>query len=125
MKLYELCKIYLPVSQSPADLPQERTQFVLGFYGEGNFFTMKGVVEEFLEHVGMRKRPVYDPKAGRPYLHPGRQADLVYDGKPIGYLGELHPKVAAQYDIGARTYVAVLDMPHLTVNMRESPNIRP
>ena len=84
---------------------------MLGFYGEGDFFTMKGVVEEYLEHVGMKKRPVYDPKAGRPYLHPGRQADISYEGQSIGYLGEIHPKVADQYGLGARTYIAVLDMP--------------
>ena len=111
VRLYELCKIYLPKEGGPSELPDERTQFVLGFYGEGDFFTMKGVVEEYLEHVGMKKRPVYDPKAGRPYLHPGRQADISYEGQSIGYLGEIHPKVADQYGLGARTYIAVLDMP--------------
>ncbi len=111
VKLYELCKIYLPKALPLTELPEERTQFVLGFYGEGDFFTMKGVVEEYLEHVGMRKRPVYDPKAGRPYLHPGRQADIVYEDTQIGYLGELHPRTAQQYGIGTKAYVAVLDMP--------------
>ena len=36
---------------------------------------MKGVIEEFLEKIGMKKKPTYDAKAGIPFLHPGRQAD--------------------------------------------------
>lgn len=47
VKLYELAKVYVPVEGE--DLPDERVQFTLGFYGDGDFFTMKGVVEEFLE----------------------------------------------------------------------------
>ena len=61
----------------------------------------------------MKEKETYDPKAGRPYLHPGRQANIVYDGKIIGYLGEVHPEVADLYGIGARSYVAVIDMPEI------------
>ena len=103
--------IYLPKALPLTELPDERMQFTLGFYGEGDFFTMKGVIEEFLEHIGMKKKAEYDPNAQKPWLHPGRQANVVYDGTVIGYLGEVHPKVMANYGIGQRTYVAVLDMP--------------
>ena len=111
VRLYELGNIYLPKSLPLTELPEERMQFTLGFYGEGDFFTMKGVVEEFLEHVGMKKKPVYDPEDKKPFLHPGRQADVVYQGERVGYLGEVHPKVAANYGIGARVYLAVIDIP--------------
>ena len=50
---------------------------------------------------------------GKTYLHPGRQANIVYEGTVIGYLGEVHPTVAASYGIGDRAYVAVLDMPSI------------
>ena len=103
--------IYLPKALPLTELPDERMQFTLGFYGEGDFFTMKGVIEEFLEHIGMKKKAEYDPNAQKPWLHPGRQANVVYEGTVIGYLGEVHPKVMANYGIGQRTYVAVLDMP--------------
>ena len=69
-------------------------------YGDGDFYNMKGVVEEFLEKLGMRDRVHYDPKAGKNYLHPGRQANICYDEKLIGYLGEVHPVVADNYGIG-------------------------
>jgi len=111
--LYELGNIYLPKSLPLTDLPEERMQFTLGMYGKGDFFSMKGVVEEFFEKIGMKDRETYDPNAGKPYLHPGRQANILYDGKVVGYLGELHPEVADIYGIGERAYVAVIDMPEI------------
>ena len=110
VRLYELGNIYLPKQVPVTELPDERMQFTLGMYGDGDFYTMKGVIEEFLYKVGMRKKPEYDPNAGRPYLHPGRQANVVYDGTVIGYLGEVHPTVAANYNMKDRVYIAVIDM---------------
>ena len=111
VKLYELGNIYLPKSLPLTELPEERMQFTLGFYGDGDFFTMKGVLEEFFVSVGMRKQPEYDPKAGKPFLHPGRQALVKYEGVVLGYLGEVHPEVLDNYEIGTKAYIAVLDMP--------------
>ncbi len=113
VKLYELGNIYLPHQFPLTELPDERMQFTLGMYGEGDFYTMKGVVEELFEAVGMKKKTTYDPEADKSFLHPGRQADIIYDGDTIGYLGEVHPKVCANYNIGTRVYVAVLDMPFI------------
>ena len=113
VRLYELGNIYLPKQLPLTELPEERMQFTLGMYGDGDFFTMKGVVEEFFEKIGMNKKEVYDPAAGKPYLHPGRQANIIYDGTVVGYLGEVHPEVAATYGIGERAYIAVIDMPEI------------
>ncbi len=113
VRLYELGNIYLPKDVPVTQLPEERMQFTLGMYGEGDFFHMKGVVEEFLDKVGMNGKIIYDPNAGKNYLHPGRQANIIYDSEVIGYLGEVHPEVADNYDIGDRVYVAVLDMPYI------------
>ena len=113
VKLYELANIYLPKNLPLTELPDERMQFALGMYGEGDFFTMKGVVEELFDKLGMKKKVHYDPQCNRPYLHPGRKADIVYEGVTLGYIGEIHPDVADNYKIGERTYVAVLDMPNV------------
>ena len=113
VRLYELGNIYLPKELPLTELPEERMQFTLGMYGEGDFFSMKGVVEEFLEKAGLNQKEVYDPKAGKTFLHPGRQANIIYDGAVIGYLGEVHPDVADIYGIGERAYVAVIDMPEV------------
>ena len=113
VKLYELGNIYLPKSLPLTELPEERMQLTLGFYGDGDFFTMKGVLEEFFTSVGMSRQPEYDPAAGKPFLHPGRQALVKYEGVTLGYLGEVHPEVLDNYEIGTKAYIAVLDMPNV------------
>ena len=114
VRLYEMAKVYIPDPEDPAcndKLPDERVEFTLGFYGEGDFFDMKGVVEEFFTKVGLFDKITYDPNAGKNFLHPGRQANVIYDGKVCGYLGEVHPEVADNYSLGDRTYLAVIDLP--------------
>ena len=111
VRLYELAKVYLPKTLPLTELPDERVQFTLGMYGEGDFYVMKGVVEEFFSKAGIRGKLSYDPKAGKTFLHPGRQANIIYHGEVLGYLGEIHPQVADNYGIGDKAYVAVLDMP--------------
>ena len=113
VRLYELGNVYLPKALPLTELPKERMQFTLGMYGDGDFFSMKGVVEEFFDKVGMHKKETYDPNAGKPYLHPGRQANIIYDGTVVGYLGEVHPDVADAYGIGEKAYIAVIDMPEI------------
>ena len=114
VRLYELANVYRPKALPLTELPDERMQFTLGMYGSGDFFDMKGVVEEFFDKVGMDKKVHYDPKGDHPYLHPGRKADIVYEGRTVGFLGEIHPEVAENYKIGDRAYVAVIDMPAMT-----------
>jgi len=113
VKLYELAKVYI-ASDDKNELPDERVMFTLGAFGEVDFFSMKGVVEEFLERIGMKNTPEYDPAAGISFLHPGRQADIIYDGTKIGYIGELHPDVADNYALGERTYLVVIDLATVT-----------
>ena len=113
VRLFEMGNIYIPKALPVTDLPDERMQFTLGFYGDGDFFTMKGVVEEFLGQVGIDKDISYDAKAGKKFLHPGRQANVVYNDTVIGYLGEVHPTVCENYNMKTRAYVAVIDMPYI------------
>lgn len=113
VKLYELAKVYL-AADDVNELPDERVMFTLGAFGDVDFFQMKGVVEEFLERIGMRVKPEYNPEAGITFLHPGRQAEIIYDGTKIGYMGELHPDVADTYSLGDRTYIVVIDLSIVT-----------
>ena len=110
VRLYEIGKVYLPKSLPLTELPEERVHFTLGMYGDGDFFDMKGVCEEFFEKAGMKKKVYYTPDSGKPWLHPGRQANIIYEGSVVGYLGEVHPLVADAYGIGEKTYIAVIDI---------------
>ena len=111
--LFELANIYIPKELPLKELPDERMQFVLGFYGKENFFDMKGVVEEFLYTIGIVGKLHYDPSCKEEFLHPGRKADIVLDGVRLGYLGEVHPIVCDNYKLGEKTYIAVLDLPNV------------
>jgi phenylalanyl-tRNA synthetase beta chain len=80
-------------------------------YGEGDFFEMKGVVQLLLSKFGLKKKAAYTTDVLKNYLHPGRQAQISYEGVWIGEIGEVHPLVCQNYGIGERAYIAVLDMP--------------
>lgn len=108
VSLYEIGNEYLPVEDDP--LPDELPNLVLGMYGEGkDFFTLKGVVENLLETLSIED---YDVTACKdnPTFHPGRCAVLSKDGEEFGILGEIHPLVCNNYEIGTRVYVAKLNL---------------
>jgi phenylalanyl-tRNA synthetase beta chain len=109
--LYEIGKIYISDELPITKLPDERTQVTLGFYGEGDFFTMKGVIEQVFDRLGMVERIKIENKGKRTFLHPGRQGEINYKDVSVGYLGEVHPKVATAYGIGEKTIIAVIDLP--------------
>jgi len=111
VRLYEQGNIYLPKALPLTELPDERMQFTFAMYGEGDFFDLKGVVELLLDKMGMDKKAAYKTDVKKNYMHPGRQAQIFYDGVRIGEIGEVHPLVAKTYGIGDRAYVAVIDMP--------------
>lgn len=110
--LYEIGKEYLPTA--PDKLPEEPDRLTIGMYGDdADFFTLKGMVETILETAGLHDCTYKACGTDAPFdeicaLHPGRSA-VIYAGETlIGYLGEVHPTVQKNYDIGTRTYVAKL-----------------
>lgn len=113
VRLYELANVYLPKQLPLTELPDERVQLTLGMYGAGDFYDMKGVVESILETLSLKGTVEYEPKAGKSFLHPGRQANVIYDGKVVAYLGEVHPAVLKNFEIGEKTYIAVVDLMEL------------
>ncbi len=113
VRLYELGNVYLAKELPLKELPEERMLLTLGMYGEGDFYSLKGVAEELAVKAGLTGRLECEPISDKPYLHPGRQARLLYEKKVLGYLGEVHPQVAANYGIGGRVCLAVIDMAEL------------
>ena len=111
VRLYEHGNVYLPKALPLTELPDERMRLTLGMYGEGDFFEMKGVVQLLLSKFGLKKKAAYTTDVLKNYLHPGRQAQISYEGVWIGEIGEVHPLVCQNYGIGERAYIAVLDMP--------------
>ena len=115
VRLYELGNVYLPHSLPLTELPDEKLQLTLGMYGEGDFFTLKGVVEELFEKLNFAAGVEYIPVSGYPFLHPGRQAEIRKGKLLVGYLGQVHPEAVENYDMKGDVYVAVLDMDTVTM----------
>ncbi len=70
-----------------------------------DFFDLKGEVEEILAAGRVSVEYV---RSERAWLHPGQSAEIIYQGRSIGYLGRLHPSLEDELDLGL-TWVAELD----------------
>ncbi|MEB3753655.1 phenylalanine--tRNA ligase subunit beta [Acinetobacter sp. MD2(2019)] len=70
-----------------------------------DFFDFKGEIEQIL--AAGRVQVEYQ-RSSRVWLHPGQSAEIILDGKSIGYLGRLHPSLENELDLGV-TWVAELD----------------
>ncbi|MBQ7200527.1 MAG: phenylalanine--tRNA ligase subunit beta, partial [Eubacterium sp.] len=119
VRLYEVAKVYLPKSLPLEELPDERQMLTLGMYGEGDFYDLKGCIEELYTR-GIKGLVSYTPHPeAYPYLHPGRHAEISVNKNVIGYLGQVHPEVCDNYDIKTAVYVAVIDLRKLVDCIRD------
>lgn len=109
-RLYEFGNVYLPKQLPLTELPEERMKLTIGMYGEGDFFHLKGVIEELCDKLGLKNQCTYEPVTEHPFLHPGRQANIKKDNMELGFIGQLHPEVCDNYNLKGEVYVAVLDM---------------
>ena len=111
VKLYELAKVYLPVEGQA--LPEEPKMLLLGTYGaNANFFTLKGELEAVFAAL-RTKKAVYTAVNDNPTYHPGRCAKVTIDGVDVGFMGQIHPLVAANYDLEQEVYCAEINFTKL------------
>ena len=137
--LFEISKEYIPVEEKRGyqavdailvhngkprheyeyQLPDESQRLTIGMYGgNADFYTLKGMIEQIfaeinidgVEYVRANDCEVFDEKYA---LHPGRSAVILKDGKHLGIMGEVHPEVQDNYELGVKTYVAKLNIPEL------------
>ncbi len=117
--VFEMGNEYIPVEGEV--LPNEPVRLGFGFYDttdKADFYTLKGMADGLLNAVGAEEaeyeRPGDDCEfAEVSAFHPGRCAVIKVDGKQIGIIGELHPKVMENYGIEARTYIGKINIPEL------------
>ncbi|MGN1318490.1 MAG: phenylalanine--tRNA ligase subunit beta [Lachnospirales bacterium] len=116
-KIFELGKTYIPKSLPLTELPDEKNYLTVAMYGNDvDFYGIKGACEELFTVLGVKDKVSFAPVSNIEYMHPGRLADISIEGESIGFVGELHPVVAANYSIGAKTYIAVINMDILVEN---------
>jgi phenylalanyl-tRNA synthetase beta chain len=74
-----------------------------------DFFAAKGVLGGMLDTVHVPWTVEADPDAA-PFLHPGRAARILIGASPAGWIGEIHPEVAADWDYDAAVAAFELDL---------------
>ena len=105
--LFELSNEYIP--HGTEQLPDENEMVTLGMYGEGvNYYTLKGVVEAVFDACGIKGYDI-EPLTDDPTFHPGRTAVITLCGKQLAILGEVHPLVLKNYEIGVKAYIGQID----------------
>jgi phenylalanyl-tRNA synthetase beta chain len=121
--LYEIATSYLPTQEGK--LPAEPTSILFGSYGENaDFFSLKGMAEILLEQAGI-PGVAYEAVADNDTFHPGRCARIKSGEAVLGLLGEIHPQVCENYDIGVRVYVAELNLSALFANAATEITVKP
>lgn len=103
-KTFEIGNVFIPARE----LPEEKKLVSLGMYGSVDFFSLKGVVDEFLKRLGIENIE-YIAISDNSTFHPGRTANVLINGKNIGVMGEIHPDVLENYDMKVRCLVGELD----------------
>ena len=83
-----------------------------------DLFDVKGDLEAIVA-----PRTLTTERAEHPALHPGRSARVLVDDKPVGWLGELHPRLVRQFDLARAPVVFELELPALLA--RPLPAARP
>jgi phenylalanyl-tRNA synthetase beta chain len=110
LRLFEAGAVYLPDPAAPAALPSEPYHVAMLLSGPvrpatwrdpepraADFFAAKGVLGGLLDTVRVPWSLQADPEAA-PFLHPGRAARILIEGDAAGWIGEIHPQVAAGWD---------------------------
>ncbi len=122
VKAYEVANVYLP--RTGEKLPDEHQRVALGMYGGCDFYTIKGIIENLLD--GLRIANVsFVPETSCKTFHPGRCARVLAGDTVLGIFGEVHPSVAAQFDMGERTYIGELDFPAICKQYRDEITFQP
>ena len=110
-RFFEASKVFKPKALPITEQPDEVPTLSIGMYGDKeDFFTLKGIVETIFAAFNADVKYTASTET---YLHPGRQAAALLDGEQIAVFGEVHPDVAAKYDLDTRVYVAEIDISKL------------
>ena len=115
IKIYELASVYL-TQHAPQGIPANEVPHICGaltgkqrqqtwYSGKQtvDFYDAKGAVEELLAAFNIEAQ--YERLSDNPQYHPGKSCAILVEGRSIGCVGEVHPAVAAHYDISQSVYM--------------------
>ncbi|MDY4511501.1 phenylalanine--tRNA ligase subunit beta [Streptococcus hyovaginalis] len=119
LALYEIGKVFEQTGNPKEDLPNEINTFAMALTGlvtekdfqtaatPVDFFYAKGIVDMIVDQLGLDVTFVAEKEMTN--MHPGRTAAIILNDVPVGFVGQVHPQTAKDYDI-PETYVAELNL---------------
>jgi phenylalanyl-tRNA synthetase beta chain len=139
LQLYELGRIYLPMNDPrhpagplawPAFEPNHIALAMTGRRPKGwtgggepfDFYDLKGAVESLLDAMGIADASFAPGPV--PSLHPASAAELRIGGRKSGVLGQVHPLVAAHFEVPPETYLAEINWDFLQGHARPLKTFR-
>ncbi|CAM2751640.1 phenylalanyl-tRNA synthetase subunit beta [Streptococcus acidominimus] len=119
LALYEIGKVFEQTGNPKEDLPNEINTFAMALTGlvtekdfqtaamPVDFFYAKGIVDMIVDQLGLDVTFVAEKEMAN--MHPGRTAAIILNDAPVGFVGQVHPQTAKDYDI-PESYVAELNL---------------
>jgi phenylalanyl-tRNA synthetase beta chain len=116
--VYETGAVFL--AESGQELPQEQEHLAVALTGlwhshlwQGekkpvDFYVLKGILEGLFAKLGLQEKVEYR-KASIEGMHPGRTAEVLLEGRSIGFVGQIHPQVQKEKDL-KDTYVSEINL---------------
>lgn len=126
LAIYEIGKVFEQNADPKVDLPNERDTFAFALTGlvaekdfqtqatAVDFYYAKGILESLFSKLNLKVTFLAEKDMAS--MHPGRTARILLGEETIGFLGQVHPQVANDYDI-PETYVAELNLQAIEANM--------
>lgn len=124
ISLYEIGVVFN--ARNNQQLPKEKQRIAVVLAGKPtddewnlkhvdyDFFDAKGIVENLLDKLKVKKNRYKELDTEKaPHLQPGRAAEVLSKGTVIGWIGEIHPKVASKFDIDCSVAAFELDLKSL------------
>lgn len=117
LSLFELGRAF--IADGDEKLPREVETVAMLLYGDivppewsqgprpSDLFDLKGMLENVAAALGVRGLEF--ETGGEPFLAPGRASRLTLGGEAIGYLGQVHPRVATGFGLEEDVFIAEVE----------------
>lgn len=106
IKIYEIGNSFFKGKDN--ELPEERLDMVVGMYGPYDFYDLKDIINISLKEIGIEKLEYKSCETNKTF-HPGRCAEIFYQGDKLGIMGEINFDVMDNYNMNQRVYIAEID----------------
>ena len=115
LRLFEVSKVFLPTENDVAPIEEYKLCMI---NTADDFYALKSDMQQVFKKFGVEANFV---RGKEEFLHTGISADIIVGDDCIGYLGELHPTIAKNFDLTQKTFLCELNIELLLKhkNMRQ------